>query len=98
MLERIAELCTELSTDNSVRAVVLTGAAHQGRPAFAGGADIAQFREFQTEQDVLDYQALNDRVAHAVEDLAVPTLAAIAGPCVGGGAFLDKRRPEWHGR
>lgn len=85
MYERLAEICTSLDDDKSVKALILTGA---GDKAFASGTDISQFRAFKTPQDALDYEARIDRVLGTLEKCRVPTIAAIAGACTGGGAGI----------
>jgi enoyl-CoA hydratase/carnithine racemase len=85
MYERLVEVCEEVSADRSIRAMVLTGA---GGRAFVSGTDIAQFRSFTTEKDALDYEARGNHVMRTLETVRVPTIAAIAGPCTGGGAGM----------
>jgi enoyl-CoA hydratase len=85
MYERLAEICGQVDTDRNVKALVLTGA---GETAFAAGTDISQFRSFATSRDALDYEARIERVLDAVERCRVPTIAAIAGACTGGGAGI----------
>jgi len=85
MYERLAAICAEIDADRSIRALVLTGA---GEKAFAAGTDISQFRAFRTPEDALDYEARVDRVLGALERVRVPTIAAIAGACTGGGAGM----------
>ena len=85
MYERLAEVCTEIETDPSVKALILTGA---GDKAFAAGTDISQFKAFKTPEDALAYEARIDRVLGALERCRVPTIAAIVGACTGGGAGI----------
>jgi len=85
MYDRIRELSEEVNADPSVRVVVFTGA---GGRAFAAGTDISQFRAFDRDQDALAYEERMDRVLTALESVRVPTLAAIAGACTGGGAGI----------
>src|SRR5579875_1464142 len=85
MYERLAAICAEIDADRSVRALLLTGA---GDRAFAAGTDISQFRAFRTAQDAIDYEERIDRVLSALERCRVPTIAAIAGACTGGGAAI----------
>jgi len=85
MYERLAAICAEIDGDKSIRALILTGA---GEKAFAAGTDISQFRAFKTPEDALDYEARVDRVLGALERVRVPTIAAIAGACTGGGAGM----------
>src|SRR5918997_6456943 len=88
MYERLAEICAAVDGDRSIRAMVLTGA---GGKAFAAGTDISQFRAFHTPEDALGYEARIDRVLGALERCRVPTIAAIAGACTGGGAGIAAR-------
>jgi len=85
MYERMAEICEIVNADRSIKAMILTGA---GDKAFASGTDISQFRAFKTAEDALDYEARIDRVLGALEQCRVPTIAAIAGACTGGGAGI----------
>lgn len=85
MYERLAELCRDMPTDGSVRAVVICGA---GGKAFAAGTDMTQFRAFDTPQDALDYEHRIDAVMDAVERCPVPTIAAVNGACTGGGGSI----------
>lgn len=85
MYERLREICESANTDRTLRALVVTG---QGDKAFASGTDINQFRAFKAPQDALDYEARIDRILTALEQCRVPTIAAIAGACTGGGAAI----------
>lgn len=85
MYTRLAEICETVPTDGSVKAIIITGA---GDKAFAAGTDIAQFRDFKTPQDALDYEERIDAVMTAVERCPVPTIAAMHGACTGGGAGI----------
>ncbi|HET6606806.1 MAG TPA: enoyl-CoA hydratase/isomerase family protein [Rhodopila sp.] len=82
MYERLAEIVAD---PGNVRAIVITGA---GEKAFAAGTDINQFRAFSGPEDALKYEARIDRVIGAIERCTVPTIAAIAGACTGGGAAI----------
>jgi enoyl-CoA hydratase/carnithine racemase len=84
MYDRLADLCSGLPPDGPVRALVVIGAgAH-----FAAGTDIAQFRDFRSEEDALAYERRIETVLAAIEGCVVPTIAAIAGACTGGGAGI----------
>ena len=85
MYERLVEICADAAADQSIRAMIMTGA---GGKAFAAGTDIAQFRAFTTPEDALGYEKRVDRVLGAIESCRVPTIAAIAGACTGGGAAI----------
>jgi enoyl-CoA hydratase len=85
MYDRLEAACHDLSSDQTVRTVVLTGA---GGKAFVAGTDIGQFRAFKTEQDALDYEARGNVIMSTLESVRVPVIAAIAGPCTGAGAAI----------
>ncbi len=85
MYEGLAKLCTDANTDDSVKAIVITGA---GEKAFAAGTDISQFTNFRTAEDALGYEERIDRIITAIETCIKPTIAAIAGACTGGGAGI----------
>src|SRR5437762_3919498 len=85
MYEQMAAICEAINGDRSIKTLILTGA---GDKAFASGTDISQFRAFKTAQDALDYESRIDRVLGALEAVRVPTIAAIAGACTGGGAGI----------
>jgi enoyl-CoA hydratase len=82
MYERLAEICQQATADSSVKVLVLTGADEK---AFAAGTDISEFKKFSTPQDALDYEARINGLLDAFERIPIPTIAAIAGACTGGG-------------
>ena len=85
MYEGLAEICARVGETGEVRALVITGA---GDKAFAAGTDIAQFRSFETGEDGIAYERKMDRIVGTIEACAVPTVAAVAGFCTGGGAAI----------
>ena len=85
MYEALADACARVDADASIKTMILTGA---GDKAFAAGTDIAEFHSIATPQDVVDYEERIERVLQALEHCRVPTIAAIAGACTGGGAMI----------
>jgi len=82
MYERLEEICTQADNDSSVKVLLLTGA---GEKAFAAGTDISLFQDFSTAEHALEYESRIERVLTALENCRVPSIAAIAGVCTGGG-------------
>lgn len=83
MIELWAEALHSARTDDAVRAVVVTGAGD----AFCSGIDLDEFADAATGP-VAVKALLSDRihqVAHAVENLDKPLLAAVNGIAVGAG-------------
>jgi enoyl-CoA hydratase len=83
--ERLREIARELDADATVRVVVFTGA---GAQAFVSGTDIGEFRAFTGADDGVAYEARIEAVIAALEAIRVPTIAAIAGACTGGGVSI----------
>ncbi|WP_405675164.1 enoyl-CoA hydratase-related protein [Streptomyces sp. NBC_01511] len=79
MWRALPALLAEMATDPAVRALVLTGAGD----SFSAGADIGALRE---PGDAI--QDLSVRAEEALAAFPKPTLAAVRGYCVGGGAQL----------
>ena len=85
MYEGLAEICSRVPQTREVKALVITGA---GDKAFAAGTDIAQFQDFKGGEDGIAYERKVNRILDAVERCPVPTIAAVAGFCTGGGAAI----------
>lgn len=85
MYDRLAQICGEAPADGSVKAMIIAGA---GERAFAAGTDISLFRGFRTADDALRYEKRIEGVLDAIERCPVPSIAAIAGACTGGGAAI----------
>jgi enoyl-CoA hydratase len=82
MYEQLGEICQQAEKDSAVKVLLLTGA---GEKAFAAGTDISEFKAFSTAEDALNYESRIEGVVSALESSRLPTIAAIAGVCTGGG-------------
>lgn len=70
---------------SSAKVLVLTGAGG----VFSAGADISEFeRVWANAESANAYAELITRAVNALCDFSRPTLAAVRGPCVGGGMAL----------
>jgi enoyl-CoA hydratase len=85
MYERLAEICQSAPADSSLKVLVLTGA---DETAFAAGTDISEFRKFSTPKDALDYEVRINALLDGLERIPIPTIAAVAGACTGGGSTI----------
>jgi len=85
MYDALHDACERADADASVRALVVRGA---GGRAFAAGTDISAFREFTDGADGVAYEERITRVVNRLEDVTVPTVAAVDGYCLGGGLAL----------
>ncbi|MET4575755.1 enoyl-CoA hydratase/isomerase family protein [Ottowia thiooxydans] len=85
MYEQLHAHCQTLNADESVRCAVLRGAGEQ---AFIAGTDIAQFLDFKTPEQGLQYEAQGEKYIAAVETLRMPTIAVVQGWAIGGGLAI----------
>ncbi|MBW7850138.1 MAG: enoyl-CoA hydratase/isomerase family protein [Rhodospirillales bacterium] len=86
MWRGLAEAFSTLNADETVRCVVLRGA---GDKAFAPGADIAEFETERADAAAAKrYDGVMREGLRAVRECRHPVIAAIHGPCVGGGLEL----------
>ncbi len=74
----------ELSKDDSVHVVVLTGA---GEKAFVAGADVKEFLAFNSETG-LAYSKRNNNVREYIRKFNKPVICAVNGLAYGGGLAL----------
>jgi enoyl-CoA hydratase len=79
MVEALHTVCAELERDP--KCLIVTG----GPEIFAAGADIAELRA-RTRLDAL--AGINSSLFDRIARLPMPTVAAVAGPAIGGGAEL----------
>jgi enoyl-CoA hydratase/carnithine racemase len=85
MWRELGRIFDELSGEPELRAVILTGAGG----AFCAGADISEFGEVRaTVEDGRAYEATGDHCQTAIASCSKATIAAISGPCFGGGVGL----------
>jgi len=85
MWQELRRVFVELGQASNVRAIVLTGAGG----AFCAGADISEFPAVRaTIEDGRVYEAAVDAVHLSIAASPKPTIAAISGPCFGGGVAL----------
>ena len=84
--DALGALFEELSADDSIRCVVVTGA---GGRAFSAGSDIGAFgAQRSTPAQVTRYAAAVHRGLRGVYDCPHPTVAVVQGVCVGGGLII----------
>lgn len=85
MYDGLEAACERADADDAVRVMVLRGA---GGRAFVAGTDIRQFLDFTSDDDGIAYEERIERVVNRLEDVGVPTVAAVGGFCIGGGLAL----------
>ena len=85
MLDELSEAFRQLDGDESVRAVILTGA---GPKAFAAGADIGELNALPSARAGEAQARKGQALTRAIERLRVPVIAAVNGFALGGGCEL----------
>lgn len=84
MLEEMDEVLELIKNDNSVRALVLKG----NDEVFAAGADLREFRNYGSIE-IRNYIEKAHAMGLKLHRLNKPTIASIAGFCLGGGCELS---------
>ena len=83
---RVEQVMRDLSSDESLRCIVVRGA---GKKAFSPGADISEFAAHRSNrQQARAYGDLIQKAMQAIRDCQHPVIAMIQGVCVGGGLEL----------
>jgi hypothetical protein len=88
VLEQLLQTCEQLSKDDKLRVVVLTGApTAAGKGAsFIGGADIREMSNMSSYEEAHEFITLVHNACAALRDiLPVPVIARIHGFCLGAG-------------
>ena len=83
MCKEIVAVCRETDKDDSIRVVIFTGS---GR-AFIAGADISYMQPLDPMQ-AMGFMKEVYSATKGIEDLEIPTIAAVNGFCFGGGNEL----------
>ena len=84
LIQEIGKEIERLQTANHIRGIVLTG---KGVKAFAAGADISEFANFNTAK-AKEMSANGHAVFNSIEQSAKPVIAAVNGFALGGGCEL----------
>jgi enoyl-CoA hydratase len=86
MWRQIPAAAQQLDADDEVRVVIMRGA---GDAAFVAGADISEFEQRRSGDNIEDYDRDNARAFVALASIGKPVIAMIHGFCVGGGVALS---------
>ena len=84
VLQELESALLQLTEDDEVAAVILTG---EGEKAFVAGADIKQLAELEA-MSAREFSAYGQSVFRLVESCPKPVMAAVNGFCLGGGCEL----------
>ena len=84
LIQEIGQEIACLNDEKKVRGIILTG---KGTKAFAAGADIAEFADFN-EAKAKEMSSSGHRVFTQIEESDIPVIAAVNGFALGGGCEL----------
>ena len=84
MWNGLRRFARDVAHDRAVRVVLLAG----DETVFSSGADVREFAALRAPGATRAYDDLVESALRALEAVPQPTLACIAGPCVGAGASL----------
>ncbi len=88
MWGRMGDVLQAWADDPAVRVIVVGGA---GDKCFCAGNDISEFKGLRATPDqVRDYDVVTARAYAALRDIQKPTIARIAGFCIGGGLEVSQ--------
>ncbi|MBU2892062.1 fatty acid oxidation complex subunit alpha FadJ [Colwellia sp. D2M02] len=83
--EQITQVLAQIKADTSIIGIVLCS----GKPdSFVAGADINMLNACQTKEEVVALSRQGQMIFAQLEQLTIPIVAAINGPCLGGGLEL----------
>lgn len=85
LLQALPGTLERLESDNTVEAVVI---ASRNRDGFMAGADISLFDELSDREETLALVRNAQQLIERIARLPKPTVAAVHGPCAGGGLEL----------
>ena len=85
VIRALREAIRSVATDDTVRAVIVTGA---GNRFFCAGGDLKEYRTLATPDALREVFGQARELLDAIENLPVPVVAAVNGYAVGGGAEL----------
>ena len=83
MWQRMGDVFAAWADDPEVRVIIVRGAGEQ---CFCAGNDISEFAELRSSpENIANYTAVTDRAYALFKAVPKPTIARIAGFCIGGG-------------
>ena len=83
--DQIQAIFTQIKNNKDVHGVVIISGKPDG---FIAGADIKVLEKLKTIQDAVEVSRVGHQTFQQMNDLGIPVVAAIHGPCLGGGLEL----------
>ncbi|RHW75283.1 fatty acid oxidation complex subunit alpha FadJ [Colwellia sp. RSH04] len=83
--EQVAEVLAEIKADKTITGVVICSGK---KGSFVAGADINMIDSCESQEEVVALSRQGQMIFSQLEQLEIPVVAAIDGPCLGGGLEL----------
>ena len=84
VLQQFASLLDDVEADDGISGLVV----QSGKASFVVGADISEFEQFATVDEAFEAVTQAQRIFDRLENLTIPSVAAINGHALGGGLEL----------
>jgi len=82
VLEELRRLVKDVAGDTTIKALIITSAKAD---TYVSGADLHELLAFESQAQAHSLASEGQEVFTAMENLGIPTVCAIDGPCLGGG-------------
>ncbi len=86
VLDELNSIVQDVAQDHDAKGLIIYSAKDKG---FIAGADVHEFSQFNTSEQMIDFLRKGQAVFARLESLAIPTVAMIHGFCMGGGLELS---------
>src|SRR3990167_555629 len=86
VLDELNSVLQDIAKDHAAQGLIMYSAKDKG---FIAGADVHEFSQFDTEEEIVDFLRKGQAVFARLESLTIPTVAMIHGFCMGGGLELS---------
>nr|WP_068547887.1 fatty acid oxidation complex subunit alpha FadJ [Thalassotalea crassostreae] len=84
-LDEISNVLNEIKSDSTIKGLVV----YSGKSnSFVAGADITMLDKCETAEQAAEIASSGQMIFNQIEQLKIPVVAAINGPCLGGGLEL----------
>ncbi|MEW6996827.1 fatty acid oxidation complex subunit alpha FadJ [Colwelliaceae bacterium BS250] len=84
-VDEISAVLAEINGDSSITGLVV----YSGKDnSFVAGADISMLDKCETAEQAVEIASTGQMIFNKIEQLSIPVVAAIHGPCLGGGLEL----------
>jgi 3-hydroxyacyl-CoA dehydrogenase/enoyl-CoA hydratase/3-hydroxybutyryl-CoA epimerase len=83
--EQISEMLSEIKSDKAITGLIIVSGKEN---SFVAGADINMIAGCETAEDATALSRQGQVIFDQLESLSIPVIAAINGPCLGGGLEL----------